>query len=1045
MKTNLRDLKENSKNYEKVRVAMIGGILMEIYSKNKQAKRILAGILTIIMVFVSIDLSQFVSVKAATEYDTLYLIDNTAEKWVKNDNATIKAIDNSNGHTAYWMTQKDETTWSVKVPKSAYNITFNRYAEDKTTQWNSWSAGGRDKNNAYYVDRTEYGHWSIREGSEEYFHAGDIIYLDVSEFTQWENDDAVMYVNFTNATKIENNGENISIADADKKLYNPREVKSTIGEHIYGYAVTKVDEGATELRFWRGNNKDLWNYSISLSYIDFLNGLNCVKVTGWDGEGSIASYSYDNADSDNDGLPDFYEEMAKLDKNNPDSDGDGLPDGYEIFSNYSYPNKADTDGDGISDADEDTDNDGLSNLEEYKLGINPIDKDTDGDGLNDAVEIKYNMDPNNQDTLNDGIMDGDRIFDLDVKCNKSDNGKLSPSIDIQLQGEQLESFSTTKLDNNDPFLNNQIPGYLGNGYEFYVDGKFEKAQLSFKLDESITNDNSCEPVIYYWNEETQLLEEVEGQYAEGDCLKVELKHFSKYIVLNKNEYNRMSFRFTIKAPTSDENLKKSFDVAMVLDESGSISSSNFSEMKAQCSDLVSGLNDTDRIAVFTFDESVRTISTFESPSEAVKTIGSLYQHDGNTAIYDAIKTATNGFAANSSSEKSKIIILLTDGYDNSSSTIFNSVIAQAKASDVIIYAVGVGYVNKTALTDLSESTGGSFYYLSNFSQLKAVFNTIIEEADLYKDSDGDGLSDYHEKKIAAGELLTGSGEALNLCSKMNYLSPDSDGDGLLDGEEVVIKKLPFSENYYCYMYSNPCMADTDLDTYDDYVEEYIGTSPINIHNSLNTSNIMNSSLPSGFSFNNWWDWKELIEEHAWNYIHNAVQSDIVKKYQEIEKEQQIISSLRCDLLRRRSSEIWEVKPTSYAKEPKRQRGLDQLAKYVAAYLGGKIGGAYISNSSFTFGDYTIDYYNMQNGLIIYKFKKQKKEPEPVTVPEPETEKEDGYRYISKTSPSNGYAFWGTLAGIAIVGGTLAEDFFSGGIGIADDAASFAIAYKLIFG
>lgn len=85
---------------------------------------------------------------------------------------------------------------------------------------------------------------------------------------------------------------------------------------------------------------------------------------------------------------------------------------------------------------------------------------------------------------------------------------------------------------------------------------------------------------------------------------------------------------------------------------------------------------------------------------------------------------------------------------------------------------------------------------------------------------------------------------------------------------------------------------------------------------------------------------------------------------------------------------------------------------------------------------------MQNGLIIYKFKKQKKEP--VTVPEPETEKEDGYQFIPKTSPSNDYVFWGTLAGIAIVGGTLAEDILSGGIGITDDAASFAVAYKLIF-
>ena len=60
----------------------------------------------------------------------------------------------------------------------------------------------------------------------------------------------------------------------------------------------------------------------------------------------------------------------------------------------------------------------------------------------------------------------------------------------------------------------------------------------------------------------------------------------------------------------------------------------------------------------------------------------------------------------------------------------------------------------------------------------------ISETDIYKDSDGDGLSDYHEKMIAAGKMHTGSGEALRLCTTMNYLSSDSDGDGLADSEEV---------------------------------------------------------------------------------------------------------------------------------------------------------------------------------------------------------------------------------------------------------------------
>ena len=42
-------------------------------------------------------------------------------------------------------------------------------------------------------------------------------------------------------------------------------------------------------------------------------------------------------------------------------------------------------------------------------------------------------------------------------------------------------------------------------------------------------------------------------------------------------------------------------------------------------------------------------------------------------------------------------------------------------------------------------------------------------------------------------------------------------------------------------------------------------------------------------------------------------------------------------------------------------------------------------------------------------------------------------------------FWGTVAAVLIVGGTLAEDLITGGGGIADDAASFYLAYRLTFG
>lgn len=247
----------------------------------RNVKQMLAVVLTMVVLLTNIPLEAFVVNADDTEsYVTLYLMDNTTEKWVGNDNASIELVDNSSGHDSYIMTKVNDITWSASVPESAYNITVNRYNSDKTTQWNSWSAGGRDSNNAYYVDGSEYGHWEVVEDSEDYFHAGDIVYLDVSEFTAWENDNALMYVNFTGASKEDNGGQDIDIATAEPAKYNPKAVNSEAETYIYEYVVTEEDEGATELRFWRGNEATLWNCSPLLSYEDYASGNNCVKISG---------------------------------------------------------------------------------------------------------------------------------------------------------------------------------------------------------------------------------------------------------------------------------------------------------------------------------------------------------------------------------------------------------------------------------------------------------------------------------------------------------------------------------------------------------------------------------------------------------------------------------------------------------------------------------------------------------------------------------------------------------------------------------------------
>lgn len=73
-------------------------------SKKQRRNRIISMILLFIMLFTQLGLENF-AVQAATTYTTLYLVDNTAEQWVGNDNAVIELVDNTYGHDHYIMTK----------------------------------------------------------------------------------------------------------------------------------------------------------------------------------------------------------------------------------------------------------------------------------------------------------------------------------------------------------------------------------------------------------------------------------------------------------------------------------------------------------------------------------------------------------------------------------------------------------------------------------------------------------------------------------------------------------------------------------------------------------------------------------------------------------------------------------------------------------------------------------------------------------------------------------------------------------------------------
>lgn len=822
----------------------------------KKLNRAFSAMMVLIMLFTSIEIEQFkVEAKVQSSNIKLYFVDNTESHWVKNDNAVVEAVDNTSGHDPYLMTKEDDETWSVEVPSTAYNITFNRLNSDGTVQWNSWSAGGRDSNNTYYADGAEYGHWEYAEESNEnYFHAGDIIYLDLTEFPEWKNDNAKLFINFSDASKQDSN---IDILSADKSLYSPQNVDNMIVENVYAYVIGFEDEGETELRFWRGNEKTLWNCSIVLTYDDYLNGLNCVKVQNWDNNGTLIKSENEintEIDSDSDGLADYYEMMIGTNKYIKDSDDDGLTDYQEIIVVKSNPLLFDSIISGISDYDVDNDKDELNNGNEIEIGSDPNKKDSDNDGVTDGEEINvYFTEPNNSDTDGDTLNDGDEIYlkfspllkDTDsngvLDCDErifqnlrvnieNESKKEISSVSVEFEGTGNINSTTTVEDlyGKNTFLSDTV-GLIGVPIEIKSSSNFEKAKITFYLNQSISSEDITDFLILWYDE-------LNNRYVEQETIvnntektiSAEVNHFSKYMVVDKSQWFD-AWRNEIKY----ENVNKKFDTVISIDCSGSMWSndpdfkyivkntlypgSSYEEItcyrKLASKNFVNSQNVNDQTGIVLFESSSKVACGLTNEKIDLNyAIDNIYSNGGTN--FDSAISSSIDLLKNARSDSEKMILLVSDGESSVSQSVINSAID----NKISINTVYIGGENDNELLKkISSQTGGEYFKAFTADQLVNIYSKIIVNLKIDEtDNDKDGIADIFE--ISGMKLSNGS----VIYTDPN--NPDTDGDGLLDGEEISTIPAYWLHNifdeygisiqigaYIFGMQSNPNLIDSDND------------------------------------------------------------------------------------------------------------------------------------------------------------------------------------------------------------------------------------------
>eukprot|EP00105_Crassostrea_gigas_P015046 XP_011431925.1 PREDICTED: cartilage matrix protein [Crassostrea gigas] len=168
------------------------------------------------------------------------------------------------------------------------------------------------------------------------------------------------------------------------------------------------------------------------------------------------------------------------------------------------------------------------------------------------------------------------------------------------------------------------------------------------------------------------------------------------------------------------------DIVFLLDESGSIGSSNFERIKSFVSTIVGQFsvgNDTNQFSVVNFESSAREIfplNRYQTVSSIQSAISIISFSSGGTSIGSALNyarmysfTTTRGARL----DGAKIAVLITDGQSSLSDEP-----ERLKAMGVTIFCVGVGTgVNSAVLR--SVATHNDYTYLTTFD----VLNLIAEE------------------------------------------------------------------------------------------------------------------------------------------------------------------------------------------------------------------------------------------------------------------------------------------------------------------------------
>lgn len=151
-------------------------------------------------------------------------------------------------------------------------------------------------------------------------------------------------------------------------------------------------------------------------------------------------------------------------------------------------------------------------------------------------------------------------------------------------------------------------------------------------------------------------------------------------------------------------------------------------LKNAASFLLDHLQPEDRVMVMGFNSSAWTVSEMTQDVAATREkLSTLKVAGGKTAIFDALMAGLRNIQELSGR---KMIVLCSDGEDNSSATTLKDLVLMLESSDVTVFALGTNFNDRIpkdareALSKIAEVTGGYAFFSANANELLARVDKV---------------------------------------------------------------------------------------------------------------------------------------------------------------------------------------------------------------------------------------------------------------------------------------------------------------------------------